>query len=195
MIFRENTVSVLVISGSREFGNKIAELMPSSEYWPVNYAANGGEARRRLTEQDYDIIIINSPLPDESGIRIAEDVSEDSECGILLFVKAGLYDEVYGRVMERGIMVLQKPASLQLVSQVIRLLCTMKERFNRMKKKQATVEDKIKEIRIVNRAKWLLIEKEKLNEKEAHHRIERLAMDERISRSEAAERIISQYPD
>lgn len=195
MVFRDTTYSCLVISSNEEFNSRIASLLPASEYWPVTYASSGSSARRKILEGHYDLILINSPLRDESGIRLAEGLSSDPETGILLFVKKEFYDEIYSKVYEKGMVVLSKPASLQLVRQSVRILVSVKERMNRMKAKQATVEDKIAEIRLMNRAKWALIENEHLSEQEAHHRIEHLAMDERISKKQAAEKILRQYSD
>ena len=195
MVFRDTTYSCLVISSNEEFNSRISSLLPASEYWPVTYAASGSSARRKMLEGHYDLILINSPLRDESGIRLAEEISSDPETGILLFVRKEFYDEVYSKVYEKGMVVLSKPASLQLVLQSVRIFASIRERMNRMKAKQATVEDKIAEIRLMNRAKWALIENEHLSEQEAHHRIEHAAMDERISKKQAAERIIRQYSD
>lgn len=49
------------------------------------------------------------------------------------------------------------------------------------------------EIRIVNRAKWVLITQLKMDEAQAHHYIERQAMDTRTSRREVAESVIKTY--
>ena len=46
------------------------------------------------------------------------------------------------------------------------------------------------EIRIVNRAKWLLITEKHLSEPEAHRYIEKQAMDRCLPRREVAEEII-----
>ena len=195
MIFRGDTISVLLVSSGREFGSRLAAELPASEYWPVAFAGSGGEARRKLLERPFDLIVINTPLHDESGIRIAEDVSTDNGTGILMFVKNDLYDEAIARVSEKGVMVLQKPVSLQMVRQTIRLLVTVRERFKRMEEKQVTVEEKIREIRLVNRAKWLLIEKEGMTEAEAHAAIEHAAMENRITKKKAAEEVIGKYSD
>ena len=55
------------------------------------------------------------------------------------------------------------------------------------------MEEKIEEIRLVNRAKWLLIECLSMTEPEAHRYIEKQSMDERISKREVAEYIIKTY--
>lgn len=65
--------------------------------------------------------------------------------------------------------------------------------MRQMEAKQATVEEKIEEIRLVNRAKWLLIECLGMTEPEAHHYIEKQSMDRRISKREVAETVIKTY--
>ena len=62
-----------------------------------------------------------------------------------------------------------------------------------MEQKTASVEEKIEEIRIVNRAKWLLIEQLKMTEKEAHRYIEKQAMDRCVTRRTIAENILATY--
>ena len=104
-----------------------------------------------------------------------------------------VYDDVYAKVMEHGVMVLPTPTSTQMVAQTLRILCAARERLRRMEEKQATVEEKIEEIRAVNRAKWLLIERLGMTEAEAHRYIEKQAMDLRQPRREVAENIIKTY--
>lgn len=103
------------------------------------------------------------------------------------------YNDVYAKVVGYGVITLSKPTSRQMVAQNLRILCATRERMRRMQEKQATVEEKIKEIRLVNRAKWLLIECLRMTEAEAHRYIEKQAMDLRISKREAAENIIKTY--
>ena len=62
-----------------------------------------------------------------------------------------------------------------------------------MEKKNASVEEKIEEIRIVNRAKCLLIEQLKMTESDAHRYIEKQAMDRCVTRRVIAENIILTY--
>ena len=55
------------------------------------------------------------------------------------------------------------------------------------------IEEKMEEIRIVNRAKWLLISELKMDEPQAHRYIEKQAMDRCISKREVADEIIKTY--
>ncbi len=193
MVFQERTYAVLLVSASEKFRETALSLLPPTDYWPVASAASAGAARRAMLETPYDLVLIHAPLHDEFGSRLAADVCRSSGAGALLLVKRELYDDVYAKVMEDGVMVLPTPASTQTVSQTLRIMCAARERLRRMEEKQATVEEKIEEIRLVNRAKWLLIEQLQMTEADAHRYIEKQAMDLRISRKEVAENIIKTY--
>ena len=193
MVFQERTYSVLIVTASERFTDSIMPLLPMTDYWPVQTASSVAEARRWLADTEFDIVLINTPLPDDFGMHLAIDICTGSGAGVLLLVKNDHYNEIYSKVVRYGVITLSKPTNRQMVAQNLRSLCATRERIRQMQAKQATVEEKIKEIRLVNRAKWLLIECLNMTEAEAHRYIEKQAMDLRISRREAAENIIKTY--
>ena len=193
MVFQERTYSVLIVTASDSFTNSVMPLLPVTDYWPVTTARSVGEARRRIAETDFDIVLINAPLPDDFGMRLAIDICTNSGAGVLLMVKNDLFNDIYAKVVSYGVITLSKPTNLQMVAQNLRILCATRERMRQMEAKQATVEEKIEEMRLVNRAKWLLIECLGMTEPEAHRYIEKQSMDERISKREVAENIIKTY--
>ena len=193
MIFQERTYSVLIVSASEKLDTQLRALLPGSEYYPVQSAGSVGEARRMLLGGNYDLVLIHTPLKDDFGTQLAIDVCLDSAAGALLFVKAELYDGVNARVMEYGVMTLSMPSSSAVVRQSLRMLCAQRERLRHMEQKQQSVEGKIEEIRLVNRAKWLLIECLHMTEADAQRYIEKQSMDHRITKRRAAENIIKTY--
>ena len=68
-----------------------------------------------------------------------------------------------------------------------------RERLRKSEKKALSIEEKMEEIRIVNRVKWLLISELKMDEQGAHRYIEKQAMDRCISKRIVAEEIIKTY--
>lgn len=193
MVFQERTYSVLIVTAAERFVNSIMPLLPMTDYWPVTTARSIGEARRRIAETAFDIVLINAPLPDDFGMRLAIDICSNSGAGVLLMVKNDLFNDIYSKVLSYGVITLSKPTNMQMVAQNLRILCATRERMRQMEAKQATVEDKIAEMRLVNRAKWLLIECLSMTEAEAHRYIEKQSMDLRISKREVAENIIKTY--
>ena len=193
MEFTERRYSVLLVSSSPKFNESMLALLSESRFYPVTAVSDVSSARRRLLENKYDIVIINAPLPDDFGTRLALYICENSGAGVLLLVKAEHYPDINGRVSQFGMLVLPKPTTSQAVSQSLQLLCGTRERLRRMEQKTASIEEKMEEIRIINRAKLLLMEQLKMTEKEAHRFIEKQAMDRCVTRITIAQSILSTY--
>ena len=189
----ERRYSVLAVSASLKFVETLRTLLPEGRYGPVTVLHDAAAARRALAENSYDLVLINTPLPDEFGTRLALDACESSSAGVLLLVKAEHCPDIEAQVSAHGVLTLAKPTSAQLFAQTLRLLCITRARLRGMEKKAVTLQEKMEEIRLVNRAKWLLIEELKMTEQEAHRYIEKQAMDRCVTRRAVAEQILSIY--
>lgn len=193
MLFKEYTYSVLIVSAAEQFNEQLEKMLPENEYYPINIVKSVGAARRTLLEKTYDIVLINTPLRDEFGERLAIDVMNDSHSGVLIFVKGDIYENILAKVIDYGVLTLPKPVSATMVNQSMKLLYATQERFRNFERKTASLEEKMEEIRIVNKAKWILIENLKMTEEEAHRYIEKQAMDERTTKKRISENIIKTY--
>ena len=111
----------------------------------------------------------------------------------LLLAKSDVYDEMEAKLTCQGVFTLAKPTSALLLNQSLKWLVSARERLRRMEEKATSVEEKMEEIRLVNRAKWLLIEQLKMTEAEAHRHIEKQAMDRCVTRRAVADQIIARY--
>ena len=125
--------------------------------------------------------------------RVHEKNFAESNMGILLLVNADMYDEVCSKVEDQGIVTLPKPNSPQIFYMAVKMLSAMTLRLEKMESKNRSLQEKMADIRTINKAKWMLIENQKMTEAEAHHYIEKKAMNERLSRREDAELIIEKY--
>lgn len=193
MSLKEQVYSVLLVSASTNFNGAVKELLPSSQYQPFCTASGIGEAKRYLTDRDWDFVIINSPLPDESGIRFAIDCCHSKTTVVLLLSKSDIYEEVHDKTAEHGVFTLPKPTSRTTLLQAFYWMGSARERLRKLEKKTASIEERMEEIRIINRAKCLLISELSMSEPEAHRYIEKNAMDNCITKKEAAENMIKIY--
>ena len=153
MEYLPRTYSVLSVAAAEKFHTSLRELLPAGRYSPVRCANDASEARRCILESRYDIIIISAPLRDEFGTHLAQHFAEQSGAGILLLVKPEYYSDVSAQVTPCGVLTLPKPTSPQMMLQCMELLCGTRERLRRMEQKSASMEEKMAEIRLVNRAK------------------------------------------
>ena len=190
MVFQSDPYSVLLVSASEKLNAAVLPLLPGSDFWPVTAVGSLSRAKRLLLEQRYDIVIVNAPLPDGMGTDLAMSLCSETDAAVALLVRHELYEETNAKALPSGVVVLSKPTNTTLLLQAIRSLCAMRERLRSMRQRQTTVEEKMEEIRLLNMAKWQLIEREGLTEQEAHQRILRDAMQRRISKREAASQIL-----
>ena len=102
MIFGERTYNTLVVSASEKLMAFLGPLLPVTDFWPVTLANDVGSAKRVLLDSEYDIIIINTPLPDEFGCEFAVEICQNSDAGVLLFVKSELAEGITSRVCDYG---------------------------------------------------------------------------------------------
>lgn len=195
MVFQSDPYSVLLVSASEKLNTAVSALLPGSDYWPVTVVTSLSRAKRRIMDQAFDVVIVNAPLPDGMGTDFAMKLCSETDAAVALLIRSELYEETNASVLPAGVVVVSKPTNAQLLTQVIRGLCAMRERLRSVRDRQTTVEEKMEEIRRMNQAKWLLIEREGLTEQEAHTRILRISMEKRISKRQAAEEIIRQNTD
>ena len=190
MDLKERVYSVLVVSAAEKFNAALLPLLPSSGYEPVRIVSDISTAKRVTAERSFDFVIINAPLPDDMGLRFAVDVCAGSESVALLMLREGYYAELTERLSPCGVFTLLKPTSPGRMATALQWMATARERLRKTEKKTLTLQEKMEEIRLVNRAKWILIEHRGMDEPQAHRYIEKQAMDRCLTRRAIAQEII-----
>ena len=183
---------VLIAGANDRTFDSLRELLPPDSYEAPLRAGSAGEVKRMLLETDVDLVILNAPLRDEFGTQLALNLSRDNLC-VLMLVPAESFDAVCYKVEDEGILTLSKPVSRNGLLGAIKLLTAMRGKLRKLDRQNQALQEKMQDIRTVNRAKWLLIEIKRMTENEAHDYIEKQAMDMRLSRREVAENIIRTY--
>ncbi len=192
MIFQPNPTSVLLVSSSAKLNLALRDLLPVGEYDPVIGSSGEEEARRLLLDASFDLVLINSPLPDGTGVALAEEVCRRSESAVLLLTPAAPFQEVRDRVVRAGVVTLPKPLHRQSFLQALDFLHAMRERLRQREEKQLSLEEKIASLRLIDRAKWMLVRERAMTEPAAHRWLEQQAMERRISRRQVAEELLGQ---
>ena len=189
----ERVYSVLIVSASEKFNQALSEILSDGRFSPLNFVSDISAARRASAERGFDFVIVNSPLPDDPGTRFSIDTVDDYDTVVLLLIRADQYGEVFGSAAGHGVFLLQKPVSRSAFQTASDWMISARERIRKSEKKTLSIEEKMKEIRLVNRAKWLLISELKMTEPDAHRFIEKEAMDRCVPKRQVAEEIIRIY--
>ena len=191
MSIQEHVYSILLVSASQKMNTAIGRMMPREKYESAVIVDNVSAARRLMNERSFDFVIVNSPLPDDSGIHFLIDISENGGKSVcILLIRSEHYPEVYDSVTQHGILMISKPVSLATVTASLQWAEAVYMRLKKAERRTLTLEDKMAEIRVVNRAKWILIDKKHMAEQDAHRYIEKQAMDRGVTRRVIANEII-----
>ena len=193
MDLQERSYSTLIVSASSKFNQALPEIFPVTSFFPINKVSDISTAKRAVAAREFDIVVVNSPLPDDAGIRFAIDTVDSGSTVVLFIAGAETFDDVNDRLTRSGVFVMRRPASINLFLAAASWLVSARERLRKTEKKTLSIEEKMNEIRLVNRAKWLLISELKMTEPDAHRYIEKQAMDRCVSKRIVSEEIIKTY--
>lgn len=189
----KDALSVLIISRNPEMRHQIRSLLDRSIFGGSANADNAEEARRLLLHNSYDIVIIDSPMPNVVCHELALDITEKGTGSVLLLVESGVYDEIRYRVEAQGIITVPKPCSADMISMAINISVAYHNRVLAIEEENKKLRFKNEEIRLCNRAKWVLHENLGMDEPTAHRYIEKNAMNNRITRYAVAKQILKEY--
>ena len=193
MDLKEQSYSVLVVSSSEKFNSALTAYFSVPTFTPVQTVSGISVAKRALVERAFDFVVVNSPVGEDVGIRFSIDTVTSCDSVVLFLAKTEQYDLAFEKLAEHGVFLLQKPISRPVFSIALDWLISAREGLRKNRTKTLSIEEKMNEIRLVNRAKWLLISELKMTEPTAHRYIEKQAMDRCIPRKMIAEEIIKTY--
>ena len=179
MCLKKSVYSTLIVSASANFNTALYGLLPESKCSPAHTCSSISAAKRVFAEQEFDFVLINSPLPDDTGVRFAIDVCKSKNCVALLLVRSELHDEIYEKVFPWGVFTLAKPTSRTALIRALDWMVSTRERLRNLEKKALSIEEK-----------WLLISQRQMNESAAHRYIEKQAMNRCLTKREVSLEII-----
>ncbi|MCR5735000.1 MAG: ANTAR domain-containing protein [Lachnospiraceae bacterium] len=182
--------SVLIVSASEKFDQIVKRSLAG--YITVDTKKSAALARRCILERYYDLVVINSPLPDETGEDFAMFVTENCNASVLMVIPQDVLEETLMHVTDNGVLLIPKPTPPGRIDKGVRYLLAIQNKMHLLENKARQAEEKLEEMRMVNKVKFLLIEKKHMTEDEAHRYIGKLAMDNGISRGSAARSILDE---
>ena len=185
--------SVLIVSGTEKSTAFFTDFLSENSCNKIVTARNCGEARRIMIDRDFDLCIINTPLPDEFGSSLAVNIAARGAGQVIMIVKSELYDEVSAKVEENGVFTIAKPLNRQILWSALKLAAAAYNKMVKLKQENGKLLQLIDDIRFIDRAKCILIQYLNMTEAEAHRHIEKQAMDMRITRKQVAKDILKTY--
>ena len=186
---------VLLVTPTKKSADMLIGLLKDGGHFPkrIQIVSSGSEARRALMDHAFDLILINAPLPDEFGHEFATFASGTYTLAVVRLVKNDLAGSVAEQLEPEGIFILEKPLNRLLFYQIIRIAQAAHIHIMNLTEENKKLRQKLDDLRVISRAKCLLIQEKNMTETEAHSYIEKNAMNHRKTRREVAEIIIQSF--
>lgn len=185
-------MNVLIAGKTEEICDSIAQLLIELDCDNISTFTSGAIIRG-VDISKFDSVIISTPLSDEFGLDLVADISKDAKNGIVVLAKREIADEVQKKIRFTGAFVLPRPFNKALLIQTIKLAEIAHIGMAKLEEKNRQLTQQLSDMKIVNRAKSMLMQYLNLTEEQAHRHIQKQAMDLRKTQRAVAEDILKTY--
>jgi len=185
--------NILLVSRNGKSKDMMEQLLELESSSRITVALSTEEAAARMEETDFDLVLINSPLEEETGVELAIYAAEKYTAGILLMIQNKYADRIAQKVEPYGVLVVGKPVVRVFFNQAVKFAKVTRQRVLSLKEENINLQMELEEMKIINRAKCVLIQYLSMSEAQAHKYIEKQAMDMRESKYRIAKQILKAY--
>ena len=158
----------LIVSAGASSNEYISARLTELGYARPLIVPSAAEARRRMLESDFELIVVNAPLPDEFGHELCADAVEKTDAGVVFLAKAAVAEQLLTPLSEQGVLLVTKPFSNTFFLQAIHMAAASNHRLLLLRQENQRLQEKLAQVRLVSRAKCCLIELGHMTEAAAH---------------------------
>lgn len=187
-----NGYKALIASSSEDFRNNISLMLGEAGITDVS-VTDGSNIRELFASREYDLLITILPVESRSALEDISFISHSYMTGQIVFSPARIYDEISSRLAGTNTVILPRSAPKSMILSAIQCTAAYKAKLDMLKNENASLRNTVNEMKLVNRAKCVLMEYLRISEKDAHRQIQKRAMDNRTTLTEIAADIIKTY--
>ena len=185
-------MNILMAGKTEEICDSIAQLLLELDCDNISIFTSG-TIIRGVDISKFDSVIISTPLSDEFGLDLVADIAKDTKNGVVVLAKREIADEVQKKIRFTGAFVLPRPFNKALLIQTIKLAEVAHIGMAKLEEENRQLSQQLSDMKIVNRAKSMLMQYLNLTEEQAHRHIQKQAMDLRKTQRAVAEDILKTY--
>lgn len=175
--------NVLIVSEKEETRSRLSALLATLPQVRVQAAVDAESAMSCAQGADPALVLIAAPL--DGTEKLCRGLLDNTYASVVLLCTKGTPPD--------GVIALADSIAPPQLLQLLQITLQSRRRFLGLRTENAALHNKLSELRLVNRAKCVLIQYLGIGEAQAHRYIEKQAMDRRMSRTEIAREILKTY--
>lgn len=182
---------VLYVSKQKS-GDPLLEHLRSAYGWQPVLCHSAAQAREQQ-EEEWALILINAPLEDDGGEALAIELARQTTAAILMILPHDTPEETMQGLEGQGVFVLARPVGKAALQRAIHCACVARNRLLPLRQEKDKLAGQLRAVRLVSRAKLVLIQDLNMTEDQAHKYIEQQAMIRRLPKERIAQTILRTY--
>mgnify|MGYP003174052885 CR=1 FL=1 len=139
----------LIVSAGASSNEYISARLTELGYARPLIVPSAAEARRRMLESDFELIVVNAPLPDEFGHELCADAVEKTDAGVVFLAKAAAAEQLLTPLSEQGVLLVTKPFSNTFFLQAIHMAAASNHRLLLLRQENQRLQEKLAQVRLV----------------------------------------------
>lgn len=185
--------NILLVTRNTKSKDALLHYLEQDENRRIQTADSVETGKEKLASSSFDLIIVNYPLDSNTDASFSIYCAQSTSAGVIALLKSREIHALSEGLEKHGIIVINKPILKVVLNQAIKFAELSKNRVQTLNQENLKLQDQITQMKLVNRAKWVLIQYLNMSESQAHKYIEQQAMERRMSKKKIAERIIKMY--
>lgn len=180
---------LLLLTNTDSSEGFIKELFMNATYGRILNAYNHNDGAHLLEVHPFDIVLINAPLRMELGDRFAKYAALHTNTMVLFIARESTYQLHYEALSKLGVICVKKPVVVKPFQQLLKMLEISCQRLNQINKLPDS-SPLIEELRLVDAAKWHLINQFSISESQAGRIVDQYAFANALSKTVSATHIL-----
>lgn len=187
----KNVLRVVIADDEPITRMDIRELLENAGYAIVAEAMDGFEAIEACKEHRPDLVIADIKMPFLDGISAAEIIKEEGLAGAVILLSAYSERSFIDDAKSAGVNgYLVKPVDEKSLIPSIELAVTSGRSMAKLKSELEKISERLESRGIIEKAKGLVMDREKMTEQQAYEYIKKLGRDKALSMRRVSEIIL-----
>jgi len=171
----------------------LREILTEFGHDVVGEATTVEEAVQKIRELDPDLIFLDIKMPVMDGLEALTKINEQKLYPVVILTAFSQKDLVEKAVKLGAKAYVVKPFRSAVLDPAIQLALAHFNELKVLREENATLKETIELSKLINKAKGLLMEHEKLSEQEAFRKMQKITMDRNKKMREVGEAFILIY--
>ncbi len=183
----------LVVSKSDKAAQSLIAMLTQEGCTDFVTAITAEEAKRCVNNDKFNLIFIYTPLADEVGLNLSAYLAGRTSAGVFIAVSNETALKAGERLMGHGVTAVIKPVTAESIRQCLLAWGAFAKRVDLLTQENKSLKGQLEEIKLIDRAKCVLMQCLAMSESQAHRYLEKQAMDLQISKKRVAEQVLNTY--